>query len=211
MSQRVKELNNHSLKVGSSHYDNTKEYYRGEFVNLMSIKEGESSNREDEEGEEQAAKRQKREEKDSRLAKQNALKVLQRSKERRFATLSAKCRLLPKDRHLLQTLIHNQKFSQIHVATVGHKFPSDGKWRKLLYRFLDGGEFDDATQVSLDVMEMNVFKNILKEIENEIGHPWEGSKKENELADLKVAISIKNSFANYEKNKSKTDQLFFKF
>ena len=40
---------------------------------------------------------------------------------------------------------------------------------------------------------------------------WVGDSKQNQCADLKVATYLKQSFAEYEKNKPESSKAFFKF
>ena len=60
-------------------------------------------------------------------------------------------------------------------------------------------------------VEEKSFTNLVKEeVETEMG-VWTGSEEQNRSADLKIAISIKTAFKNYEKNKQSYEKCFFKF
>ena len=71
MSNRVKQLNNHSLAVGSQVYDKNKYAYRGQFVNFMAHKDGEvnvaSGSEEDVELEAQIKEREEEDEKQNKI------------------------------------------------------------------------------------------------------------------------------------------------
>ena len=58
---------------------------------------------------------------------------------------------------------------------------------------------------------MDIFSNIVKEVEKATKQDWSGSLKENKLADEKVAMSIRNSFQNYERDRKGKDVSFFNF
>ena len=70
-------------------------------------------------------------------------------------------------------------------------------------------EPEDAAR--LEKIEMEIFGNVVSEVEEETKHGWSGSMKENKLADEKVAKSIRNSFQIYEKNRKATATSFFRF
>lgn len=50
-------------------------------------------------------------------------------------------------------------------------------------------------------VEMRIFNNIKKEVEDETGGIWKGTRDQNKLADLKVAQSIHSSFKKYEEGR----------
>lgn len=60
-------------------------------------------------------------------------------------------------------------------------------------------------------IEMDIFGNIVKEVEKVTKQDWTGSLKDNKLADEKVAMSIRNSFQNYERDRKGKDVSFFNF
>ena len=60
-------------------------------------------------------------------------------------------------------------------------------------------------------IEMEIFKNVVKDVEKENGVYWSGTLEENILADIKVASSMRNSFYNYEKDKKKNGPMYFVF
>ena len=61
-------------------------------------------------------------------------------------------------------------------------------------RFVDTHSKD--TRERLLEAEMNIFKNVKKEVVDETG-PWTGSLQQNMMADVKIAYSIYSSFKNY--------------
>ena len=65
-------------------------------------------------------------------------------------------------------------------------------------RFLDSFSTDKKKRNTLLQVESIIFKSIKPEIEVESG-PWEGSRKQNRLGDMKVATIIFNSFKSYER------------
>lgn len=58
---------------------------------------------------------------------------------------------------------------------------------------------------------MDIFANIVKEVEKATEKNWSGTVKENKMADTKVAMSIRNSFQNYERDRKDGDVSFFNF
>lgn len=68
---------------------------------------------------------------------------------------------------------------------------------------------EDANRLA-DI-ELGIFGNIVKEVEKQTKHEWSGSLKENKLADERVASCIRNSFANYEKDRKADSPSYFKF
>ena len=108
MANRVQSLNNHSAAVESSIYDRNKYQYRGQFVNFMSVKEGEgSSNLEEEEDEQLTQRRKEREQEDDKSSKEDAAKILKSLKVRKKTALSSQCRVKPLDRQYIQGLIQS--------------------------------------------------------------------------------------------------------
>ena len=83
-----------------------------------------------------------------------------------------------------------------HVKTenIVHLFVLEFKWKRMWCRFVDTHSKNTRQQL-LDV-EMNIFKNVKKEVVDETG-PWIGSLKQNMMADVKIAFSIFSSFKNY--------------
>ena len=81
-----------------------------------------------------------------------------------------------------------------------------------MFRFLDGGDLDEEDKVKFLKIEETIFLSIKKDILEELGDDeWVGSSEQQSLADFKVAICLKKSFAEYEKNKAKSSKTFFKF
>ena len=70
---------------------------------------------------------------------------------------------------------------------------------------------DDEDANRLAGIEMEIFGNIVKDVEKEMDQEWSGTKKENRIADEKVAMSIRNSFLNYERDRKANAPSFFKF
>ena len=116
MSNRVKQLNNHSLAVGSQVYDKNKYNYRGQFVNFMAHKEGENVASGSGEDVELEAEIKEREEDDERQNNLDAIEAVERDKRRRHTTLSSQIRVKPEDRHFLQKLLK---------GLIGDRFPGD--------------------------------------------------------------------------------------
>ena len=74
-----------------------------------------------------------------------------------------------------------------------------------MFRFLDGGDLDEEDKVKFLKIEETIFLSIKKDILEELGDDeWVGSSEQQSLADFKVAICLKKSFAEYEKNKAKS-------
>ena len=119
MSNRVKQLNNHSLAVGSQVYDRNKYNYRGQFVNYMSHKEGENIATGSVEDVNLEAEIKERQEADERQTREDAIEAVEKDKRRRHTTLSSQIRVKSEDRIFLQKLFQ---------GIVGSKFPgkSDG-------------------------------------------------------------------------------------
>ena len=65
-------------------------------------------------------------------------------------------------------------------------------------RFLDTYSRDKDKQNFLLSLEADLFQNVKKEVEAETG-PWEGSRRQNRLADVKIATRIYNSFKSYSR------------
>ena len=57
-------------------------------------------------------------------------------------------------------------------------------------------------------IEMEIFKNVMKDVEKQNGFDWTGTLEENISADIKVAASIRSSLYNYEKEKQKDGQQY---
>ena len=51
---------------------------------------------------------------------------------------------------------------------------------------------------------------IRREVEDETGS-WSGSIDQNQLADMKIASSVRNSLKAYEKNRKNFEESYFKF
>ena len=63
----------------------------------------------------------------------------------------------------------------------------------------------------LRLIEERLFvEEVEDEVEKKLGS-WIGSKKQNCLADLKVAVTVKNALKAYEKNKKDHEKSFFVF
>ena len=63
----------------------------------------------------------------------------------------------------------------------------------------------------LRLLEERLFLDEVKaDVEKKLG-VWSGTKKENCLADLKVAVLVKNSLKSYEKTKKDFEESFFNF
>ena len=65
-------------------------------------------------------------------------------------------------------------------------------------RFLDTYSRDVDKQKHLFRIESEIFNHVKKEVVDETGE-WEGSRKQNRLADIKVATRIYNSFRAYSR------------
>ena len=87
----------------------------------------------------------------------------------------------------------------------------DTRWKSVLYRFIDGGDLAQDTRDRLLKIEETLFKSILTEVVDETGKEWGGEVKQQRLADIKVATSLKQSFVDYENSKQKSSKSFFKF
>ena len=67
-------------------------------------------------------------------------------------------------------------------------------------------------QDRLQRIEETIFLSIKKDVLEELGdEEWVGDSKQNQFADLKVATYLKQSFAEYKKNKPESSKAFFKF
>ena len=85
----------------------------------------------------------------------------------------------------------------------------DAEWSRVFYRYVDSDLVEDGD--SLRLMEEKLFVEEVKdEVEKKLGS-WIGSKKQNCLADLKVAVTVKNALKAYEKNKKDHEKSFFVF
>ena len=222
MSNRVKQLNNHSLAVGSQVYDKNKYSYRGQFVNFMAHKEGEGNvGSGSEEDVELQAQIKKREEEDEKQNKIDAIEAVEKDKRRRHTTLSSQIRVKPEHRVFLQMLFKDligdrfpgYKKSIIVILLIFISIPAPKKWPRVLYRIVDGVEADISLEDlnRLRQIEMEIFKNVVKDVEKESGFDWSGTLEENISADVKVAKSLRNSFYNYEKDRKKNDPKYFVF
>ena len=76
-------------------------------------------------------------------------------------------------------------------------------------RFLDSFSTDKEKRKVLLKVESMIFNSVKSQVEDETGK-WEGSRKQNRLADKKVATMIYNSFKSYE-NGLRYYGEFFKF
>ena len=84
------------------------------------------------------------------------------------------------------------------------------KFKKALYRIIDGFPLDDDVQ-KMRTIEAEIF-GVIKVENKEFQDQWEGSLDQNLRADEIVASAIRTSFQLYEKNKNKqVDDEFFKF
>ena len=72
------------------------------------------------------------------------------------------------------------------------------RWRIMWSRFLDTYSRDKEKRTQLLTIENELFQNVKKEVEDETG-PWEGSRKQNRLADVKIATRVYNSFKSYSR------------
>ena len=80
-----------------------------------------------------------------------------------------------------------------------------------MYRTVDGASDISADdREHLKEIEMDIFKNVINEVEKQNGFDWSGTLEENVSADTKIAASIRSSFYNYEQGRkmSKGPQYF---
>ena len=105
------------------------------------------------------------------------------------------------------------KKSIIVILLIFISIPAPKKWPRVLYRIVDGVEADISLEDlnRLRQIEMEIFKNVVKDVEKESGFDWSGTLEENISADVKVAKSLRNSFYNYEKDRKKNDPKYFVF
>ena len=87
----------------------------------------------------------------------------------------------------------------------------DKVWKRTFYRLVDSSVLPASDLDQARLIEQEIFLNIKPEVEKELGRPWMGDKEQNRLADFKVALSVKRSFNNYEKNRGDKDVQYFKF
>ena len=108
------------------------------------------------------------------------------------------------DRPFLQQLIFREVFNS-KVET----FPSDDEWKVIWNRLIDS-ERKEEIHTRLLKIEKSIFLNIRGEVEDLFEEKWSGTKQQNQCADFKVALSIKQSFRAYERDHQKPVP-FFKF
>ena len=157
--------------------------------------------------EERAAKRRKMDEEDEKERIKNAKEILNlyRQKQAESIKLTKNIRVKPSDRPFLQELVFTECFnSTIQV------FPKDAHWKVIWNRLVDGYSKEKDSIVRLLKIEKEIFLNIKKEVEEFYGHRWSGTEQENSYVDHRIALSVKQSFQTYEKDKSK-EKTYFKF
>ena len=74
-------------------------------------------------------------------------------------------------------------------------------------RFIDTSSLDKKKRATLLKIESTIFNSLKQELENETG-PWEGSREQNRLADMKIATCIYNSFKSYERGRKYYGEFF---
>ena len=62
----------------------------------------------------------------------------------------------------------------------------------------------------LDI-ENGLFLRVKEDVVKDSGKDWVGDKVQQQMADMKIAFHLKNSFNNYEKSKMSGSKSFFKF
>ena len=81
----------------------------------------------------------------------------------------------------------------------------------MLYKFIDGADLQEVVLKRVLEIESTIFKRIKAEVIEDSGREWTGDRIQNKMADLKIALSLKSSFYNYEKSKSAGSRSYFKF
>ena len=72
------------------------------------------------------------------------------------------------------------------------------RWRIIWCRFLDTYSRDKEKKDMLLKIESKIFSVIKKDVEAETG-TWEGTRRQNRLADMKIAACVYNSFKSYSR------------
>ena len=118
--------------------------------------------------------------------------------------LGKRIRVRPIDRSYLMEIVSNQIFNDEVIV-----FPTDAEWKTIWNRFMDTQTNEEQKRKLLNI-EKDIFLNIKQEVEDLFEQKWSGSAQENNMADFKIALSIKQSFRSYEKDTAKS-KTYFKF
>ena len=86
---------------------------------------------------------------------------------------------------------------------------ADKIWPRCFYRMVDGMEESDSKE-DLRRIEMKTFQLARKEFEKK--GVWNGTASDHKAVDKRIAMMIKQSMKNYEKNRNvQFEDSFFKF
>ena len=123
MTDRMKDVNNHSKTVGAADYDMTRYQVRAQFVTVTAAKECEAAppRADVEASEELANERREREKQDKEMAIKHAQNVLNRDRLRK-KNRNLLVKMKDDDRLFVQNLISSQDGKEIKTKTSG-KFP----------------------------------------------------------------------------------------
>ena len=64
----------------------------------------------------------------------------------------------------------------------------------MLYKFIDGADLQEVVLRRVLEIESSIFRRIKAEVIEDSGREWTGDRIQNKMADLKIALSLKNSF-----------------
>lgn len=121
-----------------------------------------------------------------------------------------RCKIPPNDRNFLMKIIHKEIFGGVYQTFPGNillfhyefhlifNFLDISRWKLMWTRFLDTYSRDNEKRSQLLKIETLIFNSVKEEIESDTG-VWEGSRRQNRLADIKVATNIYNSFKSYSR------------
>ena len=90
-----------------------------------------------------------------------------------------------------------------------HYCSGEYEWVRIFYRCVDGLDCSEGSR--LREVEFKLFLSFAKSgVERELGI-WSGSVDQHNLADAKIALSVRNAFKNYEDEKNDYEKSFFNF
>ena len=200
---RIQDITSHTQAVGDEYYHRTSPLVKSSVMHQMSMKEGSNLQKPVELSDDVMKKRAKLDLKDKEMSLNEAKKTLQKEVTQR--QISKYTKLIPQDRVKLQEEITNPENGEIFDKTKA-KFPAEKAFKKVFYRFIDGNATEDIRAI-----EERIFSSVKADIEKEMGESWSNKKEMNQLADVKCATLIRNSFKAHEKNLKKNEKSYFKF
>ena len=205
MRKKSKVLNNHEPEVGLAIYDGSGARIRSEFINHINAIESPFKKKPlesdfDVEREKLMLQMEKNDE-SSRLQEAKEFLEAERINQQRNQS-NKRIKVGSIDRALLQTILFEDMFH-----SVKKDFPDLQRWKLLWTRFIDSYTGSPKRKEELLRIEKKIFEHVQKEMEEENGS-WCGTRKENSIADMKIATHIYNCLRSYERGLKRQGSFF---